>query len=77
MIRTQVLLTETQYELAKRHAAMKGMSLSAFVRRALDKVLAKKKSKSPASVLLEMAKDSVKGLPKDLGSNDDYLYKLP
>ena len=40
MIRTQITLDQTEYELAKREAASQGISVAEFVRRALREKLA-------------------------------------
>lgn len=75
MIRTQVLLTPTLYELLKLRAQEESISLSAVVRKALDKLLRPKK-KTGGEILLEMAKHAGSNpkAPKDLATNDKYLY---
>lgn len=76
MIRTQILLTPTLSEVIREIARKEGESLSAVVRSLLEKALALsfKRKKTGADTLLEMAKHAVKGGPKDLSTNDDYLY---
>ena len=74
LIRTQILLEEGQREFAKREAVKRDMSLSKFIRIVLDKAISRKKDETPADVLERMEKNAVKGLPKDLSTNDDYLY---
>lgn len=78
MIRTQILLTPTLYETLKMKAEMEGKSLSSLVREALEKLL-KPKKRSGKEVFARMKKYmfSSKNAPKDLSTNDDYLYHLP
>lgn len=78
MIRTQILLTPELYESLKMKAQMESKSLSALIREATTKFLGKKKQ-TAREILLEMAKDAkpYPNAPKDLATNDDYLYKLP
>lgn len=78
MIRTQILLTPNLYELLKMRAQEEGVSLSMLVRDALEKLL-RPKAKTGKEIFREMAKHAVScpSAPKDLSTNDDYLYKLP
>ncbi|MCA9371564.1 hypothetical protein KC726_01570 [Candidatus Woesebacteria bacterium] len=75
MIRTQTLLTPELYELVKMQAEKEGLSLSALVRKALEKLMYKKK-KTNTDILMDMAKDAVydKSIPSDASTNDEYLY---
>lgn len=75
MIRTQVLLTPTLHEALKTMAQAKGKSFSALVRDLLGKIVLKKKN-TGGEILLEMAKHAFSdpNLPKDLATNDEYLY---
>lgn len=75
MIRTQILLTPTLYELFKMKAQEEGKSLSVIVRQAVEKLLRPKK-KTGGEILLEMAKHAGSNpkAPKDLATNDEYLY---
>lgn len=81
MIRTQILLTPTLYELLKLEAQTRKISLSALVREAVEKLLIRKK-KTGGEILREMAKHcsfSDPNVPADLSTNDEYLYgkKIP
>lgn len=75
MVRTQIMLTPTLYELLKMRAQEEGVSLSALVRQALEKLLRPHK-KTGGQILLEMAKHAGSNpkAPKDLATNDEYLY---
>jgi len=76
MIRTQVLLTPDLLEIIKEIAEREGGSVSATVRTMLEKGVAKFRKKTGMENLLKMADLASKVGPKDLSSNDDYLYKL-
>ena len=78
MIRTQIMLTPALYHELKLKAQTEKKSLSLVVREVLTKHLRKKK-KTGGEILLEMALDagSNPDAPKDLSTNDDYLYRLP
>lgn len=78
MIRTQIILTPTLYELLKMRAQEEGVSLSALVRQALEKLLRPHK-KTGREIFAEMLKHAGNNpkAPKDLSTNDDYLYRLP
>lgn len=78
MIRTQILLTPELYEEVKAEAQRKKTSISSVVRESVHKTLVKKK-KSSRDILLAMAAEAASdpNIPRDLSSNDDYLYKLP
>jgi hypothetical protein len=78
MIRTQILLTPALYETLKHQASMEGKSLSAIIRDSLTQMMTKKK-KTKGHILQKMAKHAVSSpkTPRDLSSNDDYIYKLP
>ena len=78
MIRKQILLTPTlEYEV-KQYAKEKDISFSAAIRTMLEKATnaITPKKNSGVEALLKMAENakSVKGAPKDLSSNDDYIY---
>lgn len=75
MIRTQILLTPSLYELLKMRAQVEGKSLSSLVRTAVERLLIKEK-KTGGEILKEMAKHAVydTSVPKDLSTNDEYLY---
>lgn len=77
MIRTQILLTPSLYEALQIHAQREGVSLSSIVRISLERTL--KKKKSGKEILRQMARhaDSFSDAPKDLSTNDHYLYQLP
>lgn len=73
MIRTQINLSEEQYRQLQLEAKRRSESLSAIIRKLIDKKLTRKK-KGNAWVLLEMAKKAGHG-PKDLAENyKEYLY---
>ena len=76
MIRTQILLTPNLYELLKFKAETEDRSLSAVIREALEKLL--KRKKTGKEILNAMVKHSVSypKAPKDLSTNDDYLYRM-
>jgi len=77
MIRAQILLTPTLTEELKIVASEKNKSFSAVVREMLEKGLAKQRKKQNAGdFLLKLAKNAVTGGPKDLSTNDDYLYQI-
>ena len=75
MIRTQILLTPSLYEILKMKTVTEGKSLSALVREAVEKLLIKEK-KTGGEILKEMAKHafSYPSAPRDLSTNDEYLY---
>ena len=79
MIRTQILLTPDLSEIIREIAIEKGESMSAVIRNLLDKALRFRKKKTGIETLLKMAENASEGknTPRDLSSNDDYLYKLP
>lgn len=74
MIRTQILLTQSLYEILKMRAQAEGQSLSAIVRTNFEKSLNKKKS--GREILKSMSYHAVKfqNAPKDLSTNNHYLY---
>lgn len=76
MIRTQLLLPEDLLNALRDLAAAQKTSVSAVARQKLAKDLPKSLKKRPAAeVMLEMAKHAYKGkVPKDLSTNDKYLY---
>lgn len=78
MVRTQIILTSTLYEALKMRAAMENKSQSAVVREAVEKFL-KPKKRTGREIFERMKKDifSSKKAPRDLSTNDDYLYRLP
>jgi len=79
MVRTQIYLSEKQYDLLKQKAHEQKITLSAVIRASLDvNNLPKSTQKPMKNWLHEMAirakKRGVKG-PKDLSSNvDKYMY---
>jgi len=79
MIRTQVLLTPDLSYAVREIAEEKGESISAVVRQLLDKALTltKKRKKTGVDFLLKLSDNAFKGAPKDLSTNDEYLYGLP
>jgi len=77
MIRTQILLTPILAEELRILAKSEQKSISATARELLAKAINLKKGKKCAGdTLLEMAKNTVSGGPKDLSANDDYLYRI-
>ena len=77
MIRAQVLLTPTLAEELRILARSEQKSLSATVRELLTMAInLKRGTKCAGDTLLEMAKHAVSGGPKDLSTNDDYLYRI-
>lgn len=78
MIRTQILLTPSLYDLLKLKAQTEGKSLSSIVRVAVEKHLVRKK-RTGKEIFARMSKDIFDNpkTPRDLSTNDDYLYKLP
>ena len=73
------MLPKEDIEFLKERARQSGESLGAVVRKAIKKDIdgSRKVKKSGPQVLVEAArwarKKNTKG-PKDLGSNDEYLY---
>ena len=78
LIRTQILFPKDDLEELKEIARERGISVSELVRTEVRKKVLKperKKKMGGAEVLVEMARRAYKGkVPKDLGSNDEYLY---
>jgi hypothetical protein len=80
MIRTQVYLTEDQYNKIKVIAQEEQKPAAKVLREAVNKGLRGKKAKTAGQALLELAEWGenldIKGLPKDLSTNHDYyLYE--
>jgi predicted transcriptional regulator len=77
MERVQILLKPETFKKVKILAKKKNISTSGFIRGAVEKELKKETvSKSGAGVLRDAAQKAYKGGPKDLSTNDDYLYKV-
>ncbi len=78
MVRAQVLFTPSLYDQLRYEAQITGVSISELVRKAVAKLLQKKK-KTSREILREMARDAGygnKNTPRDLSSNDEYLYGI-
>lgn len=78
MIRAQILFTPSLYDQLRYEAEVTEKSISELVREAVSKLFLKKK-KNGGEVLREMLKDAGPGnknTPRDLGSNDEYLYGI-
>ena len=77
LIRTQILFPEEDLELLREIAVEKGISVSKTVRNLVKDRLKDKKKRNAVEVLLEAIewtrKNKIAG-PKDLGTNDEYLY---
>lgn len=78
MIRAQILFPPEMYDKIKAEAQLQNTSISNVVRKSINKTIIKKQ-KNGREILLAMAKEAGTSdtAPKDLGANDDYLYKLP
>ena len=78
LIRTQVLFPEEVYRQLKIEAALRETSVSKLVTGAVNDCVIKKKKRTAGGEFLEyLAKHAYKGrVPKDLSSNDDYLYGM-
>lgn len=77
MVRAQILLTPTLADELRILAQRERKSLSAMVRELLAKAISQKKGrKCGADTLLKMTDKAVSGGPKNLSTNDDYLYHL-
>ncbi|MBD3365820.1 hypothetical protein GF360_00555 [candidate division WWE3 bacterium] len=75
MNRVQVLLKPETITKVKKAAKKNKTSASGFIREVVEKELEKEKSKKdPIKILLNAAKNASKGGPRDLSTNDDYLY---
>ena len=77
MVRAQILFTPTLYDQLCFEAQTMQVSISELVRQAVAKLL-KKNKKTGGEVLREMASHAVSAprAPRDLGSNDEYLYGI-
>jgi hypothetical protein len=76
MIRTQVYLSSDQYNKIKTISLKQNKSQAEIIRNALDSGLSSLRSKNNAQGLLMMAKQAIKGVPKDASKNiDKYLYE--
>jgi len=79
MNRVQVLLYPETHQKIKNLARKKKISTSKFIREAAEEKLNQEypvTKKKTIDVLREAGKNAFKGGPKDLSSNDDYLYKI-
>ena len=78
LVRTQVLLDKHQKAMLDLHSQSSGRSVSDLVRESLDGYFVEKKSKNNVidKWLKHIKKLPPSNAPKDLSSNDDYLYKL-
>lgn len=83
LVRTQILFPEDILAYIREEARRRKSSVSALVRSVVaDKVAKRKKKKiSATEALLRMAEraNHYRGpkAPRDLSTNDDYLYTLP
>lgn len=76
MIRTQIMLPEDMLAQLRAQAISQQTSVSAVVRKRIAPIV--KKKMSGLEGLKLMAKNAYRGkAPRDLSTNDDYLYKLP
>lgn len=76
MLKTHVAFRPPQSISIKSFAQEEGVSFNEAVRRLVDVALNKLgKKKTTTETLLEWANETFSG-PADLGSNDDYLYRL-
>lgn len=76
MIRTQIMLPEDMLMQLRAQAISQQTSVSAVVRKKIAPTV--KKKLSGLEGLKLMAKNAYRGkAPRDLSTNDDYLYKLP
>ena len=79
MNRVQILLKPETLQKVKMVAKRKKVSASKLVREAVEKeldLLYPKVKQDTVEVLRNAAKHAFKGGPRDLSSNDDYLYKI-
>ena len=77
LIRTQILFPKDTLDELRELAGETGLGLSETVRKLIQEKIGKIKKMrlGGPEVLLKMAKNAYKGkVPKDLGSNDEYLY---
>lgn len=75
MIRTQVYLPKQLYQTIDFVAKTEKKPKAQVIREALDIQMQKKKGNS-GDALLRLAKNPIKGLPRDLSENiDKYLYE--
>ncbi len=72
MRRTQVQLEEAQYEQIRRMAAREGVSISAAIRRLLDRGMAAGEAKGPAGAKALLALAGIAEGPSDLGRRHDH-----
>lgn len=79
LIRTQILFPDDLLAYLREEARRKKTSVSALVRTVVaDKIPEKKKKKSAVDLLIRASKRAYRGkVPRDLSTNDDYLYSLP
>lgn len=82
-VRTQIMLTKALQYQVDAYAKRSNLSFSAAVRELLNKALSslgdygEKNSHNPTNFLLELADKAAKipgKAPKDLSTNDEYLY---
>lgn len=77
MLRTQVMLTPSQKTMIDFYAETQGLSLSEVVRQAIERFFSQPNlQKNTAKMLIERAKHAPTGAPKDLSTNDDYIYSV-
>lgn len=77
MIRTQIYLPKQLYQTIDLVAKKEKKPKAEVIRAVLEKGLAEKSKKANAgNALLRLAKNPIKGLPRDLSTNiDKYLYE--
>jgi acyl CoA:acetate/3-ketoacid CoA transferase len=75
LVRTQILFPKEVYDQIKLEAALKSTSMSKIVTKAVVGTTGKKKI-SGQEAIRQMIKHAYRGkkAPKDLSTNDDYLY---
>jgi len=76
MDRIQVLLKPETIQKVRTEAKRRNVSASGYIRKAVEKEIKKGKKKVNATeIFLKRAENAFKGGPKDLSTNDNYLYK--
>lgn len=76
MDRIQVLLQPETLDAVKKEARRREVSASGYIRKVVERELKRKKKEVNATeIFLKRARNAFKGGPKDLSTNDDYLYK--
>jgi len=78
LIRTQLMLPKDVYDLLRLEAAINSTSMSKIATQALISKMSKKKKNSGIEALGLMIKNAkkIKSAPRDLSTNDDYLYGM-